>query len=60
MDIATIIGIVLGLGAIAGSIFLAAAEAGASTGGFISGPSFAIVFGGMIASISVALSLIHI
>ena len=36
MDIATLVGMVLGLGAIAGSIFLAAAEAGASTGGFIS------------------------
>jgi len=57
MDIATIIGIVLGLGAIAGSIFLAAAEAGASTAGFVSGPSFAIVFGGMIASVSIAFPL---
>ena len=57
MDIATLIGIVLGLGAIAGSIFLAAAEAGASTGGFVSGPSFAIVFGGMLASVSVAFPL---
>jgi chemotaxis protein MotA len=57
MDIATLIGIVLGLGAIAGSIFLAAAEAGASTAGFVSGPSFAIVFGGMIASVSIAFPL---
>ena len=36
MDIATLIGIVVGLGAIGGSIFLAAAEAGASTAGFVS------------------------
>ena len=57
MDIATLVGMVLGLGAIAGSIFLAAAEAGASTGGFISGPSFAIVFGGMLASVSVSFPL---
>jgi len=57
MDIATIVGIVLGLGAIAGSIFLAAAEAGASTSGFVSGPSFAIVFGGMLASVSFAFPL---
>ena len=57
MDIATLVGIVLGLGAIAGSIFLAAAEAGASTAGFVSGPSFAIVFGGMLASVSIAFPL---
>ena len=55
MDIATLIGIVVGLGAIGGSIFLAAAEAGASTAGFVSPASFAIVFGGMLASVSVCL-----
>ena len=57
MDIATLIGIVVGLGAIGGSIFLAAAEAGASTAGFVSPASFAIVFGGMLASVSVAFPL---
>jgi len=57
MDIATLVGIVLGLGAIGGSIFLAASEANASMGGFISPSSFGIVFGGMIASISVAFPL---
>ena len=57
MDIATLVGIVVGLGAIGGSIFIAAADAGASTSGFVSPASFAIVFGGMLASISVAFPL---
>ncbi|NOZ04371.1 MAG: hypothetical protein GXO92_07185 [FCB group bacterium] len=54
MDIATIIGIIVGLGAIGGGIFVAASEAGAGVSGFISTSSFLIVFGGMIASLSVA------
>ena len=57
MDIATLIGIVLGLGSIFAGIFLAATAAGASMGGFISPSSFAIVFGGMVASVSVAFPL---
>ncbi len=54
MDIATIIGIIVGLGAIGGGIFVAASAAGAGVSGFISTSSFLIVFGGMIASLSVA------
>ncbi|MDP7554952.1 MAG: MotA/TolQ/ExbB proton channel family protein [Nitrospinota bacterium] len=57
MDIATLVGIFLGLGSIFGGIFLAASAANASMGGFISPSSFAIVFGGMIASVSVAFPL---
>lgn len=58
MDIATLIGIVLGLGSIYGGIFIAASEAGGTgMGGFISASSFAIVFGGMVASVSVAFPL---
>jgi chemotaxis protein MotA len=57
MDIATLVGIILGLVSIVGGIFLAASAANAGVGGFISPSSFAIVFGGMIASVSVAFPL---
>ncbi|RMF09511.1 MAG: motility protein A [Candidatus Neomarinimicrobiota bacterium] len=57
MDIATIIGIIVGLGSIGGGIYLAASAAGASMAGFLSTSSFAIVFGGMLASVSVAFPL---
>ena len=40
MDIATIIGIIVGLGAIGGGIFVAASEAGAGVSGFLSTASF--------------------
>ncbi len=54
MDIATIIGLLIGLGSIGGGIFVAATAAGSGVMGFISLSSFLIVFGGMIASLSVA------
>lgn len=54
MDIATIIGVIFGLGAIGGGIFIAATDAGAGMGGFLSPASFLIVFGGMLSSLSVA------
>jgi len=57
MDIATLVGILAGLGMILGGIFSAAAAAGAGTGVFISVSSFIIVFGGMIASVAVAFPL---
>lgn len=57
MDIATIIGILIGLGSIGSGIYLAATSAGASMAGFLSMSSFAIVFGGMVASVSVAFPL---
>ena len=57
MDIATLIGILLGLGMIGGGIFAAAAAAGAGTAVFISPSSFIIVFGGMVASVAVAFPL---
>ncbi len=57
MDIATIIGIILGLGSIGAGIFIAASTAGAEMGVFLSASSFAIVFGGMVASVSVAFPL---
>jgi len=57
MDIATLVGIILGLASSFGGIFLAASAANAGMGGFISPASFAIVFGGMIASVSVAFPL---
>ena len=50
MDIATIIGIVLGMGAIIGSILLMTPDFAM----FGSISSFGIVFGGMIASLAVA------
>jgi chemotaxis protein MotA len=57
MDIATLVGIVLGIGSIGSGIWLAASAANASMAGFISPSSFAIVFGGMVASVSVAFPL---
>ncbi|MBT3299939.1 MAG: hypothetical protein HN657_05740 [Candidatus Marinimicrobia bacterium] len=58
MDLAILVGLVLGISSIVGGIWLAAAAAGgAGMGGFISGSSFAIVFGGMIASLAVAFPL---
>ncbi len=54
MDIATIIGILVGIGSIGGGIYAAATAAGANMAGFLSLASFLIVFGGMIASLSVA------
>ena len=57
MDIATLIGIIMGLGMIGGGIFAAAAAAGAGTAVFISPSSFIIVFGGRVASVAVAFPL---
>ncbi|MFQ6611651.1 MAG: motility protein A [Fidelibacterota bacterium] len=57
MDIATLVGIILGIGSIGSGIWLAAAAANASMAGFVSPSSFAIVFGGMVASVSVAFPL---
>ena len=57
MDIATLIGILLGLGFTIGGIAMAAIAAGASATVFISVSSFVIVFGGMVASVSVAFPL---
>ncbi|MFH1852981.1 MAG: MotA/TolQ/ExbB proton channel family protein [Candidatus Neomarinimicrobiota bacterium] len=54
MDIATIIGVIVGLGSIGGGIYVAATAAGAGIMGFVSMSSLLIVFGGMIASLSVA------
>ena len=53
MDIATIVGIILGTGSILGGILLMTPDLGM----FGSVSSFAIVFGGMIASVSVAFPL---
>ena len=53
MDIATIVGILLGIGSILGGILLMTPDLGM----FGSASSFAIVFGGMIASVSVAFPL---
>ena len=53
MDIATIVGILLGIGSILGGILLMPPDLGM----FGSVSSFAIVFGGMIASVSVAFPL---
>ena len=53
MDIATIVGILLGIGSILGGILLMTPDLGM----FGSVSSFAIVFGGMIASVSVAFPL---
>ncbi|MFL2997831.1 MAG: motility protein A [Candidatus Neomarinimicrobiota bacterium] len=61
MDIALIIGVVLGLGAMGGSMQLAIS--GGAAGGFddfIDGPSAGIVLGGMIASIFVAFPMPHV
>ena len=53
MDIATLVGIILGLGAIVGSILLMTPDMGM----FVSASSFGIVFGGMLASVAVAFPL---
>lgn len=53
MDIATLVGIILGMGAITGSIFLMTPDLGM----FGSASSIGIVMGGMIASVSVAFPL---
>jgi len=61
MDIALLVGIVLGLVFMIGSIFIAIAQGGAgSFGSFVSGPSLGIVFGGMIASIFVSFPIQHV
>lgn len=57
MDIATLVGIIIGIVSIFGGIFIAATQANAGMAGFISESSFAIVFGGMVASVSVAFPL---
>ena len=57
MDIALIIGVVLGMvfmiGSIAYALFVEGAAGG--FGNFVSAPSFGIVFGGMLASVMVCL-----
>ncbi len=53
MDIATLVGIILGIGAIIGSIMLMTPDLGM----FGSASSFGIVFGGMLASVAVAFPL---
>mgnify|MGYP007000402303 len=61
MDIALIVGVVVGIGAIVGS--MAIAFAGGAAGGygdFADGASLGIVLGGMIASIFVAFPLPHV
>ena len=62
MDIALIIGVVLGLAAMIGIIAYALFVEGSAGGfgDFISIPSFGIVFGGMIASIFVAFPMPHV
>ena len=62
MDIALIIGVVLGLAFMVGSIAYALFVEGSAGGfgNFLSAPSFGIVFGGMIASIFVAFPMYHV
>ena len=62
MDIALIIGVILGLAAMSGSIAYALFVEGSagSFANFLSAPSFGIVFGGMIASIFVAFPMYHV
>tara|TARA_B100001250_G_scaffold365613_1_gene346422 strand:+ start:680 stop:1462 length:783 start_codon:yes stop_codon:yes gene_type:complete len=61
MDIALLVGVVLGLGAIIGSMAIAFANGAAGGfGNFIDVPSLGIVLGGMIASIFVAFPLPHV
>lgn len=62
MDIALIIGVMLGLAAMGGSIAYALFVEGSagSFANFLSAPSFGIVFGGMIASIFVAFPMYHV
>lgn len=57
MDITTLIGIVAGLGFLGSAIYMAAAKAGASILIFAQGAGFLIVFGGVLASVSVAFPL---
>ena len=62
MDIALIIGVVLGMvfmiGSIAYALFVEGAAGG--FGNFVSAPSFGIVFGGMLASVMVAFPMYHV
>jgi len=62
MDIALIIGVIVGLAAMIGSIAYALFVEGSAGGfgNFLSAPSFGIVFGGMIASIFVAGTIMSI
>ena len=62
MDIALIIGVVVGLAAMVGSIAYALFVEGSAGGfgNFLSAPSFGIVAGGMIASIFVAFPMYHV
>ncbi|SVB96390.1 uncharacterized protein METZ01_LOCUS249244, partial [marine metagenome] len=62
MDIALIIGVIVGLAAMIGSIAYALFVEGSAGGfgDFLSIPSFGIVFGGMIASIFVAFPMPHV
>ena len=62
MDIALIVGVILGLAAMIGSIAYALFVEGSAGGfgNFLSAPSFGIVFGGMIASIFVAFPMPHV
>jgi|TARA_Y100000310_G_C20528068_1_gene737069 chemotaxis protein MotA len=56
MDIATIVGILFGIVSISGGIFIMTSDFAV----FASGSSFAIVFGGMVASVSVAFPLAEV
>ena len=62
MDIALIIGVIFGMGAMIGSIAYALFVEGSpgGFGNFVSGPSLGIVLGGMIASIFVAFPMYHV
>ena len=62
MDIALIIGVVLGMVFMVGSIAYALFVEGAAGGfgNFVSIPSFGIVFGGMLASVMVAFPMYHV
>ena len=62
MDIAIIVGVVLGFACMVGSIAYALFVEGSAGGfgDFLSAPSFGIVFGGMIASIFVAFPMYHV
>ena len=59
MDIATLVGILLGLGFTVGGIAMAAIAAGASAMVFISVSSFVIVFGGVFADSAVKSFYFH-
>ena len=62
MDIALIIGVIVGMAAMIGSIAFALYVEGSAGGfgDFLSAPSFGIVFGGMIASIFVAFPMYNV